>query len=462
MTPGSLQHRRSSTIRSGKTGASALALALALGGLAAPAFAQETSPPAPDADPGASAAAAYDDSGSKTGIFSPEAFTVLLDARLVVANGATSFVNGGFGKTRFQGDADGGFKARVVPVEADLVWAPQFTSSLSANVSVAMQKGQENDVDLIEAFVNYLPQRTGKVGVSARVGLMWPEISLEHSTGGAWSVVNTITPSAINAWVGEEVKVLGGEATLHTSLGEHELTATAGLFGYNDTSGTLLSFRGWALHDEKATAFGHFPLPPLNNFIVHLQENQTRSTIELDDKVGFYGRLDWRPPYPFGVSAFYYDNRGDPEAFNVADQWGWRTRFWNVGLNADLGPNTKLLAQGMTGSTIMGFEQNGGRWVHTKFQSAFVLVTHRIGRVAVTGRAEVFSTDERGSQMPPNNSEDGWSLTAAARVPINRRLTAVFEALNVRSSRGTRVELGGLTSPFEGQTVFQAALRARF
>ena len=161
----------------------------------------------------------------------------------------------------------------VVPVEADLIWAPQFTSSLSANVSVAMQKGQENDVDLIEAFVNYLPQRTGKVGVSARVGLMWPEISLEHSTGGAWSVVNTITPSTINAWVGEEVKVLGGEATLHTSLGEHELTATAGLFGYNDTSGTLLSFRGWALHDEKATAFGHFPLPPLNNFIVHLQED---------------------------------------------------------------------------------------------------------------------------------------------------------------------------------------------
>ena len=121
MTPGSLQHRRSSTIRTGKAGASALALVLALGGLAAPAFAQEASSPAPGPDPEPSAAAAYDDSGSKTGIFSPEAFTVLLDARLVVANGATSFANGGFGKTRFQGDADGGFKARVVPVELSLI-----------------------------------------------------------------------------------------------------------------------------------------------------------------------------------------------------------------------------------------------------------------------------------------------------------------------------------------------------
>jgi len=433
-----------------RAGASAAALAVALCGLgAAPALAQDASPPpAP--------------SGSQTDIFSKDTLSVLVDARLVVANGATSYVDGGFGKTRFQGGDDGGFKARVVPVEADLIWTPRFTSSLNANVSVAYQKDHEESVDLIEAFVNYLPERKGAVGVSARAGLMWPEISLEHSTGGAWSVVNTITPSTINAWVGEEVKVLGGEGTVHAAVGQSELTATVGLFGYNDTSGTLLSFRGWALHDEKATAKGYFKLPPLNNFIVHLQEDRTKSTAELDHNVGFYGRLDWRPPQPWGASVFYYDNKGDPEAFTTAGQWGWRTRFWNVGFNADLGPNTRLLAQGMTGSTIMGFETAGQRWVHTKFQSAYVLVTHMFGDVAVTGRAEAFSTDERGSQMPRDNSEDGWSLTAAARVPINARTTALFEALNVRSSRGTRVTLGGLTSPFEGQTVFQASLRMRF
>jgi hypothetical protein len=55
------------------------------------------------------------------------------------------------------------------------------------------------------------------------------------------------------------------------------------------------------------------------------------------------------------LNAFYYDNRGDPEAFTKSLQWGWRTRFWNVGLVADLGPSTRLLAQGMTGTTLMGF-----------------------------------------------------------------------------------------------------------
>jgi len=440
---------------------SAVALSSALcwlGGVA-PALAQEVTQgarqPAPVLAPPA------DLGGSQMDLFSKDTVSVLLDARLVVANGATSFVNGGFGKTRFQGDADGHYKASLAPVEADLVWVPRFTSSLSANVSVAYQKDHEESVDLIEAFVNYLPARTGPVGVSARAGLMWPEISLEHSTGGAWSVVNTITPSAINAWVGEEVKVLGGEGTLHASVGQSELAATVGVFGYNDTSGTLLSFRGWALHDEKATADGYFKLPPLNPFIVHLQEDRTKNTTDLDNKAGFYGRLDWRPPQPFGVSVFYYDNRGDPEAFTAAGQWGWRTRFWNVGFNADLGPNTKLLAQGMTGSTIMGFEDNGERWVHTKFQSAYVLVTQMVGDVAVTGRVEAFSTGEHGSEMPANNSEDGWALTAAARVPINDRLTALFEAMNVRSSRDTRVTLGGLSSPFEAQTVLQASLRLR-
>jgi hypothetical protein len=400
------------------------------------------------------------DSGSQTDIFSRNTIHVLLEGRAVLADGATSWVDGGLGKTRFDGDAQGDLDAKVVPVEGDVIWTPRFTGSLSANVSAGWQRDQEHDFDLLEAFVNYLPARTGKLGFSARAGLMWPEISLEHSTGGAWSTVNTITPSAINAWVGEEVKVLGVEGTLTGELGEHTLSLTGGVFGLNDTSGTLLSFRGWALHDAKATAFGHFPLPPLNSFIVHLQEDRTRSLIELDNRPGFYGRLDWRPPWPMGVAIFYYDNRGNPEAFRLTGQWGWRTRFWNIGFNGDLGPNTRVLAQAMTGSTIMGFEQNGVPWVHTYFTSAYVLLTQTIGRGAVTGRVEAFNTREHGSQMSPLESEDGWALTLAGRYNLTDNFTAFVEALHVRSERGTRASLG--LDPVESQTVVQASLRFHF
>jgi hypothetical protein len=471
MTERTTLGRRTGKSRLAAATGSRLALVLAsFAGFAgaAPLWAQSApeapTSPAPAVSDTMPAAPAPDDSGgsgSDTDIFSRNTVSVLLDARMVVSNGEKSFVNGGYGKTRFQGTADGGYRARFVPAEADLVWEPRFTKSLSANVSAAYQRDHEHRFDLIEAFVNYLPQTGAKVSVSARAGLMWPEISLEHSTGGAWSVVNTITPSAINSWVGEETKVVGVEGTIHASLGQHELSATGGVFGFNDTSGTLLSFRGWALHDEKATAFGHFPLPPLNSFITLLQQNRTRSTIDLDKEPGYYLRLDWRPPWPFGLAVFYYDNRGDPQAFFKTGQWGWRTRFFNVSLNADLGPNTKLLAQGMSGSTIMGFQENGVPWVHTFFRSAYVLVIQQLDdKNAVTGRVEAFGTREHGSEMDPRlDNEDGWALTAAVRHTFSRNLTGFVEALNVRSRRGMRV-VDGL-DPFQAQTVFQASLRFR-
>ena len=465
-------HRRR-VVHNARGAGSALALgfaSLCWLGFATPAAAQDTpavateTPAADQKDAGADQTLPPQteqapDSGSETDIFSRRTISVLLDARLAFSNGHTSWVDGGLGKARFGGAADGGYKFRAVPVEADLIWTPRFTNALSANVSGAWQRDQENGFDLIEAFVTWLPQSSGKVNFSARAGLMWPEISLEHSTGGAWSVVNTITPSAINSWVGEEVKVLGAEATLRASIGQHDLGLTGAVFGFNDTSGTLLSFRGWALHDEKATGFGHFPLPPFNSFIVHLQQSETRSTIDLDKRVGFYGRLDWRPPWPFGVALFYYDNRGDPKAFEATGQWGWRTRFWNLGINADLGPRTKLLAQGMAGSTIMGFETNGVPWVHTYFRSAYALVTQTIGKGAITGRVEAFGTREHGSEMSPSESEDGVAFTAAGRYSITDKLTGLIEFMHVRSNRGTRANLG--IPAFERQTVYQFSLRYR-
>jgi hypothetical protein len=160
------------------------------------------------------------------------------------------------------------------------------------------------------------------------------------------------------------------------------------------------------------------------------------------------------------LSAFYYDNRGDPQAFTPLGQWGWRTRFANVGLNATLGASTTLLAQGMAGSTIMGFSENGVPWVHTYFRAIYGLVTHRFtDKVALTGRLEFFGTREHGSEMSPLNSEDGWSSTVAVRYNVTRDFTVFVEALNVRSTRGTRATIG--LDPFQAQTVFQIALRYR-
>jgi hypothetical protein len=424
----------------------------------------EASPPVDEAP--LDGAAEADESGTGTDILSADTLSFIADVRLVLADGANSWIDGGFGKTRFDGTDDGDFEFDAHPVEASLIWQPRFTNSFVGNFSAAYQHGHDRDenVDVMEGYLTFIPPRRGSTNFAVKAGYYWPEISLEHATGGAWSTVYTITPSAINSWVGEEVKVIGAEATLYQAVGAMDVSATAGVFGFNDTSGTLLSFRGWALHDVKSTLFGQFELPPLNPFMTIVQEPVTRSVLEIDDRPGFYGRVEVRPSSSIVLNAFYYDNRGVPEAFTQSLQWGWRTRFWNLGAVVDLGPSTRLLAQGMTGTTLMGFIPNNATryWVDTRYSSAYALLTHQFGDIAASGRFEVFETKERGSRMvSADEDEDGWAVTVAARVPVADLLTLFVEALHVESERGARTTRLGLPAT-ESQTVAQAALRFRW
>jgi len=326
-------------------------------------------------------------------------------------------------------------------------------------VVVAAQHEQEHPADLIEAFLSFKPLPDGGTHFSGRAGLFWPQVSLEHE-GANWQVADMITPSAINSWIGEEVKVVGAEASVAQDIGAAQLSGTIGIFGFNDTAGTLLAFRGWALHDLKATAFGKQQLPTLGEIWEYAQATKTKPLIELDDRPGFYGRLALRMAAPVTLSAFYYRNRGVPEAVTSALQWGWDTRFWNIGARIDISEDTKILAQALTGTTEMGFEEDGIYWVETRFRSAYARLSHRIGAVTVSGRFDWFDTRERGTWMEPGDSEDGWAGTVDADWKLSKHVSLLGELLHIDSERGTRVRVG--VEPKQRQTVVQLALRLGF
>ncbi len=388
--------------------------------------------------------------------------TAYANAELAGADGEQSWLKGDYGKARFGGNQPGGtgdFVVRPHLTEAGLVLTPHLGWAFGGTVAVIAQDGQDHAVDLSEAFLTYRPMPLGKLHVSARAGLFWPTVSLEHG-GPEWAVRDTITPSAINSWIGEEVKVTGVEATAATLVGNHRLTATGALFALNDTAGTLLAFRGWALHDEKATAFGFQPLPPLSPFMQMAQAARTRPVIELDNKPGYYLKLAWRPPGPFELQAFHYDNRGEPEAVNAGLQWGWRTRFTHVGAILDAGRRTRLIAQGLSGTTMMGFAMPGRRWVDTRYRAAFLLATRTVGAGAVSARVEAFGTRSRGSELGSDNSEHGWAVTVAGHRPLGRYAALYAEALHIGSRRDARTEAFGI-DPHQTQTVVRLALRLR-
>jgi hypothetical protein len=84
--------------------------------------------------------------------------------------------------------------------------------------------------------------------------------------------------------VAEETKVAGVEATIRRTVPGQTFSLTAGGFKNGDTSGTELTFRGWALHDLKSPVFGRFPLPPLSTRMAARQAPSTTPLAEIDGR----------------------------------------------------------------------------------------------------------------------------------------------------------------------------------
>jgi hypothetical protein len=395
---------------------------------------------------------------SDTRIFSADTFELDGDVRLVMADGEKSWVRGGFGKLRSSGDG-GDVRIRPQLGNVNLIWQPQFSWSLSAVVVASLQGGERTEAGLGQAYLVYKPMRGSKLAFSARAGLMFPPVSLEHE-GADWHVRDSITPSAINSWIGEEVRPAAIEGTLTATVGEHKVRATAAVMAANDTSGTLLTFRGWALHDRATLAFRHQPLPPLEDYLTNYQAPYTHPLLDVHEgfvhRPGYYAKLAWQPPVPVRIELFRYDNRADPADANGENEWGWRTRFNDLAVAADLGAGTQLKAQALEGHTRMGFKMHGVPLVENRFRSAFGMLVHAFGPIGLAVRAEAFDTRNRGSLVGDEYDETGWSAMLAAKQEWGA-ITGIVELLHVSSRREDREEVG--LAPRQDQTQLQTSLR---
>jgi hypothetical protein len=386
-------------------------------------------------------------------LFSRDTFSGLVDLRLAAADGEASWIDGRVGKARF-GDGRQGVRLG----EAALVWNPRFSDTVSAVVVGESQDGQRHLVDLGEGYLAYRSQPGSALRLSARAGVFYPPISLEHD-GLDWSVADTITPSAINTWVAEETKVVGVEATIRRTLAGQTFSLTAGGFKHGDTAGTELTFRGWALHDLKSPVFGRFPLPPLSARMAQRQAPSTTPLAEIDGRIGYYGRVEWRPSSVLAIDLFRYENEGDRTSVDANREWSWETRFWNLGMRLDLDA-VAVKAQVMTGETLMGYSNANGVWADMGFEAAYVSANKALGPGSATLRYDHFSTTDRTNKATDNNAEHGWSGLAAYRWDIRPDSQIVFEALHIDSFRRDRARLG--LTPRQGQTVLQTAFRRQF
>ena len=381
-----------------------------------------------------------------------------LDLRLIDSDATPSFLEGGYGRQRFDEDHDGLRLGR-----AFLTARVRLSDTVTANAVVGTYGDHDkNPIDLTEAYVDWRPFPQGAWRWRLRGGLFYAPISLENR-GPGWTNVYTVSNSAISTWIGEEVRTVGleGEARWRgQALGRaDEIALVGGVYGWNDPAGVLIASRGWALHDRQTAAFGHLPapgsmggeykMPPLELF--H----------EVDDRVGYYAGVAWRHAEWLELRALHYDNRGDPVAVRD-DSYAWTTRFNVVGARIEPDEHWTLIAQALDGVTVVGgsgapFPRND--W---DLRAAFALASFAWGPNRISARYDRFETRQHHGFGIPEYDDTGHAATLAYLRDFGEHWQAGAEWLRIHSTFGDREELGLPETIDETQTQLVVRYRVKY
>jgi hypothetical protein len=358
-----------------------------------------------------------------------------LDLRVAAPADETSWLDGGLGKTRFGGGDD------ALSGGAVLKLSFQATPSLLASATAQYQPELPKPFDLTEAWLRYRPVSTTPWRWSVQAGAFFPPISLEHD-GVGWSTTRTLTPSAINSWVGEELRTIGAELHVEHRGQRGTLDARAAMFFKNDPAGELLASRGWALGDIATGLDGGLRQPDVYASVAYAPvPMEYRPFVEMDDHPGFYGSLGWEPSLQTRFTALYYDNHADlDESVQYAGRtlFAWRTHFWSAGAEQRFG-EWALLGQAMHGYTI--FEPVPGMVLNTEFNAGYLMLAREYGQWQPALRVDLFQSRQRPDPSMML-SEHGNAVTFALNWRPQERLRITGEVLQVDSSRNQRRDEG--------------------
>ena len=323
--------------------------------------------------------------------------------------------------------------------------ALQYKPSLQSGFSVeaAYYPDPNDKIGITQAFWHYKTLSTKHWSSQYRLGAFHIPISLENP-GPLWQSRYTITPSMINTWAGEELRIIGAQGSWSwrpSPISRHKISFSTAAFGANDSAGVMLAWRGWASHNRQALlgeTIGMQALPvtqPGAPFEKQAQEFEP--FVEVDDRAGYFVNVGWRYDRKINISYLYYDNRGDPLALED-NQYAWDTRFHHLGLQAKLTNNWTLISQATVGNTLMG---PGA--VDNDFMSAFILLSKKIDRHRFTARAEIFDIDDLDflPEVDPND-EDGYRLTLGYRFKFDDNWNVAAEASRLQSNRKYREVFG--------------------
>lgn len=386
--------------------------------------------------------------------WSEQHFDLQVDVRYVDTDAERSFTHGGPGLSRFDEDHDQMQLGRLF-----LEYRGSLSETIDAHLTVdTYGNDDKNPLDLTEAYLEWRPFPSSAWRWRTKLGAFYPPISLENRAAG-WQSVYSLSPGAINTWLGEELRTIGAETSL-TWLGSREdkgvdISLVGALYGWNDPLGVQIFERGWAIHDRQTALFGGLP----KIFDDSTSRHQVEFFHEIDNRPGYYVGVQAAWPERFVVRALHYDNRGDPGATN-GFEYAWLTRFDSAGMRMELQPDWTFIVQWLSGDTAVGQSSDGLGALRLDFESYFALVSGAFGRHRVTARYDSMSTSTARGEAYFDGYQDARAWTVDYSFDIGPRWQLWLEALQVEGEVEQR-ELLGLESEFRERT-FQCAFRFNY
>jgi hypothetical protein len=369
-----------------------------------------------------------------------------VDLRLIASDGRTSYLDGGLGKLRFDEDHDGLQIGRLRGA-----WSQEFGERWNVHADVSLWRWDDaTRFDLTEAYLEFRPYPSEGWRSRLTVGASYLPVSLEHRAAG-WTNPYLISSSAINTWVGEELRTIGAQYSLEwlgtRSGSDIDVGVEAAVYGWNDPAGVLIASRGWTVHDRQTMLFDKVGQPDVGPVPGRVLFK------EIDDRPGYWAGAHLRYLDRIELRYLHYDNRADPEKFDPGiGDFAWLTRFDSVGLRAETSGGWTYIAQWLGGDTAIEPESGYERW---NFHSTFALVSKAWGPHRLSARADWFETEHVMTSYPPPGGEDGSAITVGYSYDLDDHWHGAIEFLEIRSDTSMRAFIGEPTDAVERQLQLQ-------
>lgn len=330
------------------------------------------------------------------------------------SQGGRSWSEAGLG--RYLGDSTKSLQAQA---HLGLLWQPTLEWSLSAHLR-ADNRGSGDGVQtvgLVEASVSRHFFLADDARLSLRMGQIFLP-STQEAVDPLWQSRYTLTLSSLNSWVAEEIRPIGLDFGWQSAPdSDYESALAAMVFGGNDSAGSLLAWRGFALHDRLAVRNETVPLPGLPSLQDPAQfgdqnDDGTRPIgRDLDSRAGYALHGHWGRSAHWRLVGSWFDNRGDRRLHR--GEYAWDTRFAILGAHWRPHSEWELAAEWLRGSSGMGL-RSGPAFVDIDFSSAYVLASWSASadwRLSL--RADHFSIVDRDGSAAENNDDSGNAVTLA-------------------------------------------------